>query len=125
MPLDASIDDLTRLYLGRLNGFQGCVRSRPGLSMSCRPGLPLSARQTRLSASCARGAMLSVPFGYQHPDHDTYAFHITFAYPIRRLDDKSASQWQDVFDDCLSLLPRQAPVIELRPPVRRLPGCGR
>lgn len=31
---------------------------------------------------------LSAPFGYRHPDHDTYAFHITFAYQLRRLDDE-------------------------------------
>jgi hypothetical protein len=59
---------------------------------------------------------LSVPFGYRHPDHDTYAFHITLAYQIQRLDDERASEWQGLVDDCLSLLARQAPVIELRPP---------
>ncbi|RVD66606.1 DUF1868 domain-containing protein, partial [Mesorhizobium sp. M4A.F.Ca.ET.029.04.2.1] len=58
---------------------------------------------------------LSVPFGYRHPDHDTYVFHITFAYQIRRLADERAAAWQDLFDDCLSFLDREAPVIELHP----------
>jgi hypothetical protein len=59
---------------------------------------------------------LAVPFGYRHPDHDTYVFHITFAYQIQRLADDRASEWQDLFDDCLELLTRQAPVIEIRAP---------
>ncbi len=59
---------------------------------------------------------LSVPFGYRHPDHDAYAFHITFAYQIQRLADERAADWQVMFDDCLSLFARQAPVIELQPP---------
>lgn len=57
-----------------------------------------------------------MPFGYRHPDHDAYVFHITLAYQIQRLADDRAAAWQTLFDDCLALLARQAPVIEIKPP---------
>ncbi|RWN30430.1 MAG: DUF1868 domain-containing protein [Mesorhizobium sp.] len=117
VPLDTSIDDMTRLYLERLNGVgdHGAFKVRvvdvvpTGLTVA-----GASDEDERIMRAW-RDA-LSVPFGYRHPDHDGYTFHITFAYLIRRLDDERASQWQQLFDDCLSLLARQAPVIELRPP---------
>jgi hypothetical protein len=59
---------------------------------------------------------LSVPFGYRHPDHDTYVFHITFAYQVKRLGDNRVGEWQDLFDDSLAEFARKAPVIELQPP---------
>jgi hypothetical protein len=52
-------------------------------------------------------------------DHDGYVFHITLAYQVQRLGDESAPAWQELFNDCLSLLTRQAPVIELRAPAFR------
>ncbi|MER9896342.1 DUF1868 domain-containing protein [Mesorhizobium sp. M0119] len=117
VPLDTSIDAMTRLYLERLNGFKGCGAFNVRVVEIVPTGLTVagaSAEDRRVMRSW-RDA-LSVPFGYRHPDHDNYVFHITFAYPIRRLDDDRASAWQDLFDDCLSLLAHQAPVIELRPP---------
>ncbi|MER8752205.1 hypothetical protein NKH57_23555 [Mesorhizobium sp. M1050] len=59
---------------------------------------------------------LAVPFGYRHPDHDAYVFHITFAYQIQRLADDRAAAWQDLFDDSLKLFEQQAPVIETKAP---------
>ena len=59
---------------------------------------------------------LAVPFGYRHPDHDSYAFHITFAYQIQRLADDRAAAWQQLFDDSLALFARQAPAIEIKAP---------
>ncbi|MER8367906.1 DUF1868 domain-containing protein [Mesorhizobium sp. M1348] len=117
VPLDTSIDAMTRLYLERLNGFKGCGAFNVRVVEIVPTGLTVAGASTedRRVMRSWRDA-LSVPFGYRHPDHDNYVFHITFAYPIRRLDDDRASAWQDLFDDCLSLLAHQAPVIELRPP---------
>lgn len=117
VPPDTSIEDMTRLYLERLNGFQGCGAFKVRVVDVVPTGLTVAgASDEDERIMRAWRDAVSVPFGYQHSDHDSYAFHITFAYQIRRLDDESASQWQDVLDDCLSLLARQAPVIELRPP---------
>ncbi len=59
---------------------------------------------------------LSVPFGYRHPDHDTYVFHITFAYIVDWLADERLPAWQELFDSSLTFLEREAPVIDINPP---------
>ncbi|TPJ71214.1 DUF1868 domain-containing protein [Mesorhizobium sp. B2-6-2] len=117
LPLDTSIDDMTGLYLQRLEDFEACPSFRVKTVGITPNGLTVagaSAEDERI-LRLWRDA-LSVPFGYRHPDHDAYVFHITFAYQIRRLADERAAAWQDLFDDCLSFLEREAPVIELRPP---------
>ncbi|SJM35424.1 DUF1868 domain-containing protein [Mesorhizobium delmotii] len=117
MPLDTSIEDMTRLYLERLKGFEGHGAFKVRVVDVVPTGRTVAgASDEDERVMRAWRDALSVPFGYRHSDHDSYTFHITFAYQIRHLDDESASQWQDVFDDCLSLLARQAPVIELRAP---------
>lgn len=117
VPLDTSIDDMTRLYLERLAGFEGKGAFNVKVVEVVPTGLTVAGatEEDRLVLKAWRDA-LSVPFGYRHPDHDTYRFHITFAYQIRRLADELAAAWQVLFDECLSFLERQAPVIELRPP---------
>ena len=116
-PLDTSIDDMTQLYLDRLQGFEGRGAFSVKIVEVVPTGLTVAGatEEDRLAMKAWRDA-LSVPFGYRHPDHDAYVFHITFAYQIRRLADERAVAWQDLFDDCLSFLEREAPVIELRPP---------
>lgn len=116
VPLDTGIDDMTRLYLERLQGFRGCGPFEVKVVEVVPTGLTVAgaSEEDRRSLKAWRDA-LSGPFGYRHPDHDTYVFHITFAYQIRRLADERASAWRDMFDDCLSFLEREAPVIELRP----------
>jgi hypothetical protein len=117
VPLDTSIDDMTRLYRERLNGFEGRGAFKVKVVDVVPTGLTVAgATDEDVRIMSAWRDALSVPFGYRHPDHDTYVFHVTFAYQIRRLADGRASEWQDLFDDCLSLFARQTPVIELRPP---------
>lgn len=117
VPLDTSIDDMTRLYQERLNGFEGYGAFKIKVVDVVPTGLTVAgATDEDVHILRAWRDALSAPFGYRHPYHDTYVFHITFAYQIRRLADEGASEWQDLFDDCLSLFARQAPVIELRPP---------
>jgi hypothetical protein len=117
VPLDTSIDDMTRLCQERLDGFEGCGAFRIKVVDVIPTGLTVAGAsdEDERILRAWRDA-LTVPFGYRHPDHDGYVFHITFAYQIRRLEDEKASEWQDLFDDCLSLFARHAPVIELRPP---------
>ncbi|CAN7337326.1 DUF1868 domain-containing protein [Mesorhizobium amorphae] len=117
VPLDTSIDDMTRLYLERLKGFEDQGAFKVKVIDVVPTGLTVAGASDDDSAimSAWRDA-LSVPFGHRHPDHETYVFHITFAYQIRRLADDRAAAWQDLFADCLSLFEREAPVIEIRPP---------
>jgi hypothetical protein len=117
VPLDTGIDDMTRLYLERLRGFEGHGLFNVKVIEVVPTGLTVAGatEQDRRILRAWRDA-LSVPVGYRHPDHDTYVFHITFAYQIRRLADERAAAWQDLFDDCLSFLDREAPVIELKAP---------
>ena len=117
VPLDTSIDDMTSLYLERLQGFEGHDPFKIKVVEVLPTGLTVAgaSEQDRQVLKAWRDA-LSAPFGFRHPDHDTYVFHITFAYQVRRLADERAEAWRELFDDCLSSLERQAPVIELRSP---------
>jgi hypothetical protein len=117
VPLDTSIDDMTSLYLERLKVFEGLGAFNVEVIEVVPTGLTVAGatEEDRRVMSAWRDA-LSVPFGYRHPDHDTYAFHITFAYQIQRLTDDRAIAWQDFFDDSLAEFARRAPVIELQPP---------
>ncbi|MDX8477256.1 DUF1868 domain-containing protein [Mesorhizobium sp. VK24D] len=117
VPLDTGIDDMTRLYLRRLQDFEPCPPFRIKAIGVTPNGLTVAGAspEDEHILRTWRDA-LSVPFGYRHPDHDAYVFHITFAYQIRRLADDRVAAWQDLLDNCLSFLEREAPVIELRPP---------
>ncbi|MDX8522939.1 DUF1868 domain-containing protein [Mesorhizobium sp. MSK_1335] len=117
VPLDTGIDDMTRLYVERLQGFEEHGPFKVKTVEVLPTGLTVAGatEEDRRILKAWRDA-LSAPFGYRHPDHDTYVFHITFAYQVRRLADARAAAWRELFDDCLSFLEREAPVIELRPP---------
>ena len=117
VPLDTGIDAMTRLYLDRLKGFEGLGPFNIKMVEIVPTGLTVAgATEDDVRIMRAWRDALAVPFGYRHPDHDTYVFHITFAYQIQRLADDRAVEWQALFDDCLSLFASEAPVIELRAP---------
>ena len=82
MPADASIDDTTRFFLQRLEDFPAPrpFRMKP---VSITPLGVVLAGATEEDERVVRQLRdeLTVPFGYRHPDHDSYRFHITLAYP--------------------------------------------
>jgi hypothetical protein len=55
-------------------------------------------------------------FGYRHPDHDSYEFHITYAYPIRWFEPAEIDGWRMLMEELLISIRLAAPVLELRPP---------
>jgi hypothetical protein len=55
-------------------------------------------------------------FGYRHPDHDSYVFHITFAYLLDWLPDAELPEVRAFLEAGLAEIRRAAPVIELTPP---------
>ena len=59
---------------------------------------------------------LTEPFGYRHRDHESYQYHMTFAYPIDWLPESALPLWQAEFRAILAELAKAAPVIPLSPP---------
>lgn len=117
VPLDTSIEAMTHLYLERLRDFRGFGPFNIRVVEVVPTGLTVAGATDEDVRIMRRWRdALAVPFGYRHPDHDAYVFHITFAYQIQRLADDKAAAWQTLFDDCLALFARQAPVIEIKPP---------
>lgn len=115
--LDTSIEAMTDLYLNRLEGFKGVGTFKIKAIDVTPVGLTVKGATAEDDAIIKswRDA-LSEPFGYRHPDHDTYVFHITFAYLIDWLSEDRLAAWQGLFDDCLTFLEREAPIIEIHPP---------
>ncbi|TGU97067.1 DUF1868 domain-containing protein [Mesorhizobium sp. M00.F.Ca.ET.151.01.1.1] len=117
VPLDTGIDAMTRLYLERLRGFQGAGPFNIKVVEIVPTGLTVAgATDEDVRIMRAWRDALAVPFGYRHPDHEAYVFHVTFAYQIQRLADDRAAAWQALFDESLALFGREASVIEIKPP---------
>ena len=117
IPLHLGIDEMTRRMMTRLDGFDGCGPFSVKVTEVTPTGLTVEG-VTEEDANVMRAwrDKLARTFGYRHPDHDTYSFHITFAYVIRGIPDTAAAQWQRTLDESLELLQRETPVIALREP---------
>jgi len=117
IPLHLGIDDVTRRMMSRLDGFDGCGSFSIRATEVTPTGLTVEGvtEKDRQAMQAWRDKLARI-FGYRHPDHETYRYHITFAYVIRGIPDAMAAQWQRALDDSLALLQRDAPVIELREP---------
>jgi hypothetical protein len=114
---DTPIDVMTRLFLERLADMPPCGAFSVAVSDLTPNGLTVVPATAGDAAALAdwRDA-LADRLGYRHPDHETYVFHITLAYPIRWLDDARLPAWQALRDEALALFARDAPTIALRPP---------
>lgn len=117
MPLDTPIDAMTDYYRDRLSAFPAL----PAFNMQVtglRPtGLVMKGATVEDDRIVAvwRDEFAKL-FGYRHPDHDTYEFHITLSYIIRWFEPESLPRWQAMLDEELEKLRAAAPVIEMRPP---------
>ena len=117
MPEDTSIDAMTDYYLERLRTFSAL----PAFAMQVTGVRPLGLTLKGVTPEDDRIVAMwrdafAEAFGYRHPDHDSYEFHITLAYIVRWLDPSCLPRWQTVLDECLEDLRSAAPVIEMRPP---------
>lgn len=118
LPLETPIEDMTDLFLARLSHFQApppVLRMTPvALAPS---GLTLAPLDDE-SDECLRlwRDRLAALLGYRHPDHDTYRYHITFAYFRSWLPDYIGGLWQGLLDDLLEELQQTTPVIGLAAP---------
>ena len=117
IPLHLGIDEMTRRFMTRLDGFDGCGPFEVKVTELTPTGLTVegATEADRLTMQAWRDKLAKV-FGYRHPDHESYVYHITFAYLIRGLPDAAVRQWQLFLDESLAFLQRETPVIALREP---------
>jgi hypothetical protein len=117
IPLHLGIDDMTRRMMSRLDGFDGSGPFAIRATEVTPTGITVEGiTETDRQVMQASRDQLAQTFGYRHPDHEAYSFHITFAYVIRGIPDPLAAQWQRALDESLDLLQREAPEITLREP---------
>lgn len=114
---DTSIPEMTAIFNKRLELFAG----GPAFEVEAIAALPSGLVVEGVSAADRHGLAkwrdaLADVFGYRHPDHDSYQFHITMAYMIDWIDDAALPAWQAMLDEVLDDILRRAPVLELRAP---------
>lgn len=82
LPSDAPVEETTRFFLERLDHFPPAPRFRMKVASVTPLGLVLIGASDDDERKARRlRDELTVPFDYRHPDHDSYTFHITLAYP--------------------------------------------
>lgn len=117
MALDTPIDVMTEHYRERLKHFEPLEPFRARVTEVTPLGIVLEG-DSAADRSCLKAwrDAFAEAFGYRHPDHDDYEFHITFAYIIDWLDEAVLPHWQEMLNEQLAFLRERAPVIELDPP---------
>ncbi|BCH23607.1 DUF1868 domain-containing protein [Mesorhizobium sp. L-8-3] len=80
--LDAAVEQTTSLFLDRLSSFRRGDPFHMKVVSVTPLGLVLEGATERdeVTVRALRDDLVG-PFGYRHPDHDSYTFHITMAYP--------------------------------------------
>lgn len=115
--LNASIDEVTALYLARLGAFTPGPAFRMKVTDLSPEGLTLEgAGEHDRRALCEWRDRLAVCFGFRHPDHEAYQFHITLAYMRDWLEDSVAETWRKGLREALAVIKAQAPILDLAPP---------
>jgi hypothetical protein len=101
----------------RLAGFPPGPKFRVVVLSAVPTGLRVAGatEADRIAMQTWRDA-LAARWGYRHPDHETYVFHITFAYLIAWLDDDALPRWQAMLDAAAARIRETSPVLELCPP---------
>ncbi|WP_426238571.1 DUF1868 domain-containing protein [Pararhizobium sp. DWP1-1-3] len=117
MPLDTPIDVMTAHFRDKLKNFPPLSPFRARITEVTPLGLTLEGDSVddRRCLREWRDAFAGV-FGYRHPDHDDYVFHITFAYMIDWLADAALPRWQEMLAETLAYLKARSPVVDLDPP---------
>lgn len=114
---DAPIDATTAHYRERLREFRGSSPFRMKIAGLVPLGLVLTGatRDDEDAIRAMRDALVE-PFGYRHPDHDDYVFHITLAYLKDWLPEDSGAVWLPALETIAADFAARVPVIELEPP---------
>ena len=117
MDLDMPIAETTKQLLSALDAFKGAPPFRMQVTEALPTGLTLEGAgpEDRAALKAWRDKLADI-FGYRHPDHEDYIFHITFAYPLTWFDEACLPAWQVMLDEVVDDIRQRAPVIELQPP---------
>jgi hypothetical protein len=115
--LTTPIDQMTTFYAERLAAYAGGPEFKVRVTGAAPTGLKVEGATARDRQAMAdwRDAFADL-FGYRHPDHDDYVFHITFAYVIERFEDAALPAWQQMLDEVVADINRRAPLLDLRAP---------
>ncbi|MEM1298650.1 MAG: DUF1868 domain-containing protein [Pseudomonadota bacterium] len=117
MALDTPIERMTEHYLARLDGFQPGAAFRMRATALSPTGLTLQgAEPADIRALSDWRNRLADVFGYRHPDHDSYRFHVTFAYLVEPMSEEAKAVWAEEVPKILTELVAAAPIIDLMPP---------
>jgi len=114
---DTPIDTMTEVLLERLAPYAGNAPFKVEVIDALPTGLTVrgvTAEDRQIMAAWRND--LARLLGYRHPDHDSYEFHITFAYVRERFEDAALPAWQQMLDEALAMIRTETPVLELRPP---------
>ncbi|SNY91854.1 hypothetical protein SAMN04515647_2098 [Cohaesibacter sp. ES.047] len=117
MALDTPIEAMTEHYLKQLEDFDAPGPFKVEVIGATPNGLTVQGLTDadRRIMKVWRDRLADI-FGYRHPDHDSYRFHITFAYEMDRFRDEAMLEWHKGLLEILEDLQEAAPVIELEPP---------
>lgn len=117
IPLDTSIDDMTAILSQRLQDLAPGPAYRMRVVEALPTGLTLegATASDRLALKEWRDRLADL-FGYRHPDHDDFVFHITFAYVIDWFSDEALQRWQVMLREVAEDIRRRAPVLDLKAP---------
>jgi hypothetical protein len=115
--LDTPVPAMTDLFAQRLVGF----KPGPSFAVEAVAVLPSGIVVDGVTAADRHALAdwrnrLADVFGYHHPDHDAYEFHITYAYPISWIAPAEMGSWQALLDEALVFIRLAAPVLELDAP---------
>ena len=117
MAPDTPIDAMTAHYQARLASFEPAAPFAVELVRAVPTGLIVAGvTAADRQAMAAWRNRFAESFGYRHPDHDGYEFHITMAYLIDWLDDAAIPAWTTLLNAVAAEIRSQAPVLELRAP---------
>lgn len=114
---DVPIDETTTLFVDRLEGFPPApaLRMRP---VEITP-LGLVATGATLADEMTIRALrdrLVEPFGYRHPDHDRYTFHVTLAYLKAWLPAGAEAVYLPALAELTREFLAEVEILELEPP---------
>lgn len=116
LALDMEISETTRLLCARLEGLAPPGPFRMRLKRVTPLGLTLEgvidADEAAVRAFRDR---LADRFGYRHPDHDHYAFHITLSYIKQWLPAEATETYISALSTMGSTFAAEAPTIDLGP----------
>ena len=117
VPLDASVDDTTKLLGDRLDTLAPGPSFKAVVVHATPIGLHLDGA-TAEDRAAMRGwrDLLADLWGLRRPDHHTYPFHVTMAYVIDWLPDAALPRWEAMLQEVADDICRRAPVLELEPP---------